>query len=151
MARTPGAPIQIVLADPQPGVRADIRRLIVSQPDMEAIGEAADLDEALRQVRRSDADVLILDLAGCKSDLGWIARLRNEYPWTRVLVLTALDTPDHVLAVLAAGAKGYVLRTAPARDLLEAIRAVSRGATYVKVTPKMSPATLACGEWEDCQ
>jgi DNA-binding NarL/FixJ family response regulator len=110
---------------------------------MEAIGEATDLDEALRQVRRSDADVLILDLAACENGPGLIARLRNECPWTRVLVLTALDTPDHVLAVLAAGAKGYVLGTAPAHDVLKAIRAVSRGSTYVKVTPEMCPPTPA--------
>lgn len=145
MSRTRGEPIHIVIADAQLVTRDGVRQLLESQPDMEVAGEAGDMAEALRQVRGCDPDILLLDLAAPGDGLGLIAQLRNERPWTRVLVVTALDTPDHVLAVLATGAKGYVLKTALARDLLEAIRVVSRGSTYVKVTPEMCPATLARG------
>lgn len=135
MFRTRGAPTQIVLADPQPDERDCIRRRLNREPDLEVVGLADDVAEALRQVRDRDPDVLVLDLAAPGDAVGLIDRLRTECPRTGVLVVTALDAPGHVLAVLASGGKGYVLKTAPAANLLAAVRAVARGSTYVKVTP----------------
>src|SRR5262249_41359389 len=78
---------------------------------------------AIRQVRQHEPDVLTLDLALCHDDcLPLLDRLRQECPRTRVLVVTLLDAPALLQAVLAAGGKGYVLKTVPAAALLEAGR-----------------------------
>lgn len=130
-----GTGIRVVLADPQAGQRDRVRRLLGEQPDIRVVGEAAEVVEALQQVRASDADVLILDLAAPGDGIALIERLSRELPRTRVLVVTLLDTPALLDAALTAGGRGYILKTTATGDLIEAIRAVFLGRTFVKVTP----------------
>jgi DNA-binding NarL/FixJ family response regulator len=128
------ARIRVLLADDHAVLRAGLRMLINSQPDMELVGEAADCGEALAKARRLKADVLTLDLtmpggSGIKA----IERLRHESPQTRVLVLTMHDDAAYLRAALAAGAAGYVVKTAADTQLLSAIRAVHLGRIVVEV------------------
>ena len=119
--------IRVLIVDDHAIVRAGLRMLINPQPDMEVVGEAADGHEALCQARETNPDVLTLDLTmpgggGLKS----LERLRQACPQTRVLVLTMHEDPSYLRAALAAGASGYVAKSAVDGDLLAAIRSVAR-------------------------
>jgi len=124
--------IRVLIVDDHAIVRAGLRMLINPQPDMEVVGEAADGPEALRQAGEANPDVLTLDLTmpgggGLKT----LERLRQACPHTRVLVLTMHEDPSYLRASLAAGASGYVAKSAVDADLLAAIRSIAQGRTFV--------------------
>ena len=129
------AKIRVLIADDHAILRAGLRLLINNQPDMEVVGEAADGHEALRQARQANPDVLTLDLTmpgggGLKTLEG----LRQACPQTRVLVLTMHEDPSYLRAALAAGASGYVVKSAVDAELLAAIRSIAQGRTFVTIT-----------------
>ena len=129
------AKIRVLIADDHAILRAGLRLLINGQPDMEVVGEAADGHEALRQARQANPNVLTLDLTmpgggGLKALEG----LRLACPQTRVLVLTMHEDPSYLRAALAAGASGYVAKSAVDAELLAAIRSIAQGRTFVTLT-----------------
>ena len=124
--------IRVLIVDDHAIVRAGLRMLINPQPDMEVVGEAATGHEALCQAREANPDVLTLDLTmpgggGLKT----LERLRQACPHTRVLVLNMHEDPSYLRASLAAGASGYVAKSAVDADLLAAIRSIAQGRTFV--------------------
>jgi two-component system, NarL family, response regulator NreC len=126
------AKIRVLIVDDHAVVRAGLRMLVEAQPDMAVVGEAGDGREAVRLACEADPDVVTMDvtmpgLSGIKT----VERLRRECPRARVLVLTMHDDTAYLQAALAAGASGYVLKTAEETELLAAIRAVHRGHTFV--------------------
>ena len=126
------AKIRVLIVDDHAIVRAGLRMLINPQPDMEVVGEAADGHEALCQAREANPDVLTLDLTmPGGGGLKILERLRQACPQTRVLVLTMHEDPSYLRASLAAGALGYVAKSAVDGDLLAAIRSVAQGRTFV--------------------
>ncbi len=101
------AKIRVLIVDDHAIVRAGLRMLINSQPDIEVVGEAADGHEALCQARAANPDVLTLDLTmPGGGGLTILERLRQACPQTRVLVLTMHEDPSYLRAALAAGASG---------------------------------------------
>jgi DNA-binding NarL/FixJ family response regulator len=131
--------LRILVADDHAVLRAGLRLLINTQPDMEAVGEAGDFPEAMRLTRTVRPDVLILDLTmPGGTGIQTIERLAAECPATRIVVLTMHDDPSYLRAALAAGAAGYVAKKAADSELLSAIRAVSGGRAFVD--PEMSAA-----------
>jgi DNA-binding NarL/FixJ family response regulator len=124
--------IRVLVADDHAVLRAGLRLLINTQPDMETVGEAGDFPEAVRLTRTARPDVLILDLTmpGGQA-VQTIERLAREAPQTRVVVLTMHDDPSYLRAALAAGAFGYVVKKAADSELLGAVRAVSQGRAFV--------------------
>jgi DNA-binding NarL/FixJ family response regulator len=124
--------IRILLADDHAVLRAGLRALIASQPDMDVVGEAGDGEEAVRKAVALRPDVAIVDITmpgpgGIKT----IERIRRAAPATRVLVLTMHDAPAYLRAALAAGAVGYVVKRAADSELIAAIRDVHRGRTVL--------------------
>lgn len=122
------ARIRVLIADDHAVLRAGLRMLIGAQPDMEVVGEAADGEEAVRKVAKIRPDVAIVDLTmpgegGIKA----IEQIRRESPKTRVLVLTMHEVPAYLRAAFAAGAAGYVVKSAADFELLSGIRSVHRG------------------------
>ena len=126
------ARIAVLLADDHAVLRAGLRMLIGAQPDMEVAGEASTGEEAVRLARELEPDVVLMDLSmpgGGGVDA--TARIRQEHPGVRVLALTMHDDPAYLRSVLAAGATGYVLKRAAGTELLQALRTVHRGDTFV--------------------
>src|SRR5262249_22322413 len=111
--------------------RAGLCRLIAGDPRTE-ISEAANGQEALRILRDSHPDVVILDLnlPGI-SGMEVLARFKAHNPQVRVVVVSMHDNPAYVARVLQAGARGYVSKNAPPEQILEAVKRVAAGATYI--------------------
>ena len=124
--------MKILVVDDHPIVRAGLRRLLAAQTEME-IWEAASGKEALSVFRERRPTLVIVDLnlPGI-GGLEVIARMKIADPGARVLVLSMHNDQVHVTRALQAGAAGYVSKNAPPDEILEAIRRVSNGQTYVE-------------------
>jgi DNA-binding NarL/FixJ family response regulator len=128
---------RIFLVDDQALVRAGLRMVIDSQPDMAVVGEAEDGREALERLAVTRADVVLMDvrmprLDGVAATRMLIERDRDAAP--RVIVLTTFDLDEYVFPALRVGASGFLLKNAEPEDLLAAIRAVASGDAIVAPT-----------------
>jgi DNA-binding NarL/FixJ family response regulator len=122
----------VLIADDHPIVRDGLALILATAADIEVVGEAADGEEALRLVERLHPDVLVLDLAMPGVDgVEAIRRLRANGSGAGILVFTAYDTDDRILAALRAGAAGYLLKGAPREDVFAAIRTVAAGGSLL--------------------
>ncbi len=117
--------------------------LISGEPDMQVVGRASTRSDAIREARRCQPDVAVVDLLIPGGGLGAITDLRAASPSTQVLVLTILDDSDHLQAVVDRGGRGYVVKRSAARELLTAIRAVATGQTYFAPTSKLPAPQLS--------
>ncbi|BAL87558.1 putative two-component system response regulator [Actinoplanes missouriensis 431] len=132
--------IRVVLVDDQHLVRAGFRMVLDYQDDMTVVGEAGDGAEALRLLRTTEADVVVMDLRMPVLDgIAATGRICEAGPTLRVLVLTTFDTDEEAFASLRAGASGFLLKSSPPDDLLNAIRVVAGGDAVVapRVTRKL--------------
>jgi two-component system response regulator NreC len=126
--------IKVLVVDDHVILRSGLRLLIGAQKGMEVVGEAGDLEEAVRLARSLSPDVITLDLAmPGGSGLAGIERIRAAAPSARVVVLTMHEDPAYVRAALAAGAAGYLVKSAADSALIDAIRAVQRGRLFIDV------------------
>lgn len=122
------AEIRVLLADDHTVVREGTRRILQRQPGITVVGEAADGESAVRETLRLQPDVAILDIRlPALSGLEAARRIHEHAPRTAVLILTAYDDDDYVLALMEAGAAGYLLKTARREELVSAVRAVASG------------------------
>jgi len=120
--------IRVLLADDHHIVRAGIRQLLESSGDLHVIAEAGDGEEAQSLIEQHKPDVAVLDIQMPKASGIEVTRwVRAHLPAVGVLILTAYDDDPYVMAVLQAGANGYVLKTAQADDLIQAVRDVNEG------------------------
>ena len=116
------------MADDHHIVRAGIRQLLESEKDIQVIAEAGDGEEAQALILQHKPDVAVLDIQMPKASGIEVTRwVRAHLPEVGVLILTAYDDDPYVMAVLQAGANGYVLKTAQADDLIQAVRDVNEG------------------------
>ena len=124
--------IRLLLVDDHAILSAGLRALLGYYDDIEIVGEARDGTEAVELVGELRPDVVLMDIAMPGLNGIEATRLiRQQYPHTRVLVLSQHGERQYVLAVLQAGASGYILKRALGSDLLKALRAVARGETYL--------------------
>ena len=124
--------IRIVIADDHAIVRAGLRALLGSQSDFTVVAEAADGRAAALAVDRERPDVLLLDLSmPGEGGIEALTRLRAAGSSTRVVVLTMHAAPEYVRPALRAGASGYVVKGAGLDDLVEAVRTVAAGGTFL--------------------
>jgi len=124
--------MRVLIIDDHPIVRAGLRRLLAEDPAAD-VREAANGREALNIFREQQPTLVILDLnlPGI-GGLEVLARLKAVDPGARVLVLSMHDDEIHLTRALQAGAAGYVTKNAPPEELLEAIRRVAAGRTYIE-------------------
>jgi DNA-binding NarL/FixJ family response regulator len=127
---SPEAAVRIVLADDHPVVRRGLRALLDSLDGLEGVGEAADGEQALREVQLTQPDVVLMDVRMPGLDgVEATKRVRAACPGTAVLVLTMYEDDATVLAAMRAGAGGYLLKGADQDEIVAAIRAVVAGQT----------------------
>lgn len=120
--------IRVLLADDHALVREGTRRLLEAEEDIIVVAEAASGEEAMEAVRRFHPDIAIMDIA--MPGIGGInatRAIKGEYPETAVLMLSAYDDEPYLMALLEAGAAGFLLKNVHGQELLKALRAVARG------------------------
>ena len=121
-------PIRVLLADDHAVVRAGIRQFLEHAGDIVVIGEADDGETAKALIEHDQPDVAVLDIQMPKASGIEVTRwIRARHRQVGVLILTAFDDDPYVLAVLQAGANGYVLKTASPMEIIQAVRDVAAG------------------------
>ena len=138
--------LRVLVADDHAILRDGLRSLVDRQPDMRIVADAADAHAAVEKCVEFAPDVAVLDLSMPGGGMHAVARVREQCPGTNVLVLTMHNDTAHLRAVRNAGAVGYVVKSAAATDLIEAIREVGAGRAYVRMdtmTDEKSEATRA--------
>ncbi|GAA4980546.1 response regulator transcription factor [Kineococcus glutinatus] len=124
--------IRVLVVDDHPVVRAGLEGMLEVEDDVEVVGTAADGAEALVRVAAQAPDVVLMDLRMPGVDgAAATERIRAEHPGTRVLVLTTYDTDADIVRAVSAGASGYLLKDTPRAQLVDAVRAASRGETVL--------------------
>jgi DNA-binding NarL/FixJ family response regulator len=120
--------VRVVIADDQALVRTGFRAIVSHEPDLDVVGEAGDGRAAVEQVRLHRPDVVLMDIRMPGMDGLEATRLLTANRSTaRVLILTTFDLDEYVFAALRAGASGFLLKDAPADQLLTAIRVIAAG------------------------
>ncbi|HSM58106.1 MAG TPA: response regulator transcription factor [Candidatus Sulfomarinibacteraceae bacterium] len=123
-----GEQIRVLLADDHAVVRAGIRQFLEHAPDITVVAEADDGAMARALIAETQPDVAVLDIQMPKASGIEVTRwVRANHPDVGVLVLTAYDDDPYVMAVLQAGANGYVLKTASPPEIIQAVRDVEEG------------------------
>jgi DNA-binding NarL/FixJ family response regulator len=129
--------IRIFSVDDHPLLREGIAAIINNQPDMVIVGQAANAQEAIEQYRKHRPDVTLMDLRlPDTSGLDALITIRSEFPDALVIMLTTFEGDVEIKRALEAGARGYVLKSMPPKELVEVIRQVNAG-------KKRIPAQLA--------
>ena len=130
-------PIRVVLADDHVVVRKGIREFLEEDAAIRVVAEASDGEGAVALVAREQPDVAVFDIQMPRlTGLDAARRVKEEFPNTHVLMLTAYEEEPFVFAALRAGAHGCLLKTASSQELIHAVRAIAGGETA------LSPAVV---------
>jgi two-component system, NarL family, response regulator len=155
MTMTEKPSIRILLADDHPVVRTGLTTLIGTQADMKVVGEAANGREAIELYRQLQPDVLIMDIRmPVMSGVDATLIIRQEFPQSRIIVLTTYEADEDIVRTLRAGAQGYLLKDSVGDEMLEAIRAVYDGqrrvapAVGARLAERVTGAELTVRELE---
>ncbi|GAA2660271.1 MULTISPECIES: response regulator transcription factor [Streptomyces] len=136
--------IRLLLAEDQSMVREALAALLSLEGDLEVVAQAARGDEVLAQARAHDVDVALLDIEmPGLSGLDAAARLRDELPGVKVVILTTFGRPGYLRRAMEAGADAFLVKDAPAARLADAVRRVLDGERVID--PVLAAAALADG------
>jgi two-component system response regulator DesR len=136
--------IRIVLADDQHLVRGALAALLALEPDFEVVAEVADGEAAVAAAVAHEPDIALLDVEMPRLDgIDATARIRQQAPEVRVLILTTFGRPGYLRRAMDAGARGFVVKDAPVDRLASAVRDVHHGRTVVD--PELAVASLSSG------
>ena len=144
--------IRVAIVDDHPVVRQGIAALLASQPDLDVVGSAGAVEEAVELLSRFEVDVLLLDIRlGTDSGLRFLAEApdsaNSAAAMPAVVVLSAYDYPQYADAALRLGAAGFVVKSAPLEELVDAIKLAAAGGMAFGVRPprdrpRVSPREL---------
>ena len=133
--------ISVMLVDDHTMLREGLRRSFADCDDIQVVGEAGTAAELIRVLPQHRPDVLILDIKLPDIDgPALIKQVKTASPATRVVILTMYNHPRYALQALQNGADGFVLKGSPFADLLQAVRTVRRGKTYI--CPEIAPELI---------
>lgn len=141
--------VHILLVDDHPLVRDGLRARLESIPHFDVVAEAGNADEALAHAANKEIDLVLMDinLTGMNG-IELTRRLNTQYPEIAILMLSMHDKAEYVMQAIQAGARGYVLKDAPALDIIAAIDTVMSGGIYYsaglarQLARPVSPAML---------
>ena len=123
--------IKIILADDHGIVRAGIRHLLESQPDIDVVAEAEDGHQAVQLAESENADIVIMDIAMPHlNGIEAAAQVRRRRPETAVIILSVHDDEEYLSRALAAGVRGYLLKDSAQREVVQAVQAVASGKAF---------------------
>jgi len=124
--------IRVLIVDDHDIIRDGLKQIIGFQVDMAVVGEAAHGEELLRLLRTTSADVLLLDMSmPGKSGIALIQHIRSAHSMLPILVLSMHQESQYAVQAIRAGATGYLTKNTASSQLIEAIRQVARGGTFI--------------------
>ncbi|MEU4571485.1 response regulator [Nonomuraea sp. ATR24] len=133
--------IRILLADDEAMIRAGVRAILASDPDLEVVAEAGDGREAVDLAISHHPDVALLDIRMPRLDgLAAAAEIRRAAPGTAVVMLTTFGEDDYIAKALDVGANGFLLKSGDPRELIAGVHAVADGAAYL--SPKVAQRVI---------
>jgi two-component system response regulator DesR len=141
--------IRVLLADDQALVRQALAALLELEPDLEVVGQAADAATAVRLAVERLPDVVLMDVqlspvpGSAEDGIAATGRIMAHRPQTRVIVVTTFGRPGYLQRAMAAGAVGYLVKDAPAAQLIDGIRRVYQGLRVVD--PALAASSLSLG------
>lgn len=134
--------IRILLADDEAMIRAGVRAILQSDPELEVVAEAGDGRQAVDLAISHHPDVALLDIRMPRLDgLAAAAELRRAAPGTAVVMLTTFGEDDYIAKALDIGASGFLLKSGDPRELIAGVHAVAGGAAYL--SPKVAQRVIA--------
>lgn len=123
--------IHIVIADDHALFREGLAGIINGEEDFEVVGQAGAMQEAVRLARDLLPDIILLDIEMPGGGLEAARFIAEQFPVTRIVVLTSSEEDDHLISALKIGARAYILKGVAARELIRILRAVWTGESYV--------------------
>ncbi|MFB4424395.1 response regulator [Streptomyces sp. QL37] len=133
---------RVLIADDEPMIRAGVRAVLSTDPDIEIVAEAGDGHEAVELVRLHRPDVAVLDVRMPRTDgIDAAAEISRTVPATGVIMLTTFGEDDYILRALGCGASGFLIKSGEPEELLAGVRAVADGAAYL--SPKVAARVVA--------
>jgi two-component system, NarL family, nitrate/nitrite response regulator NarL len=136
--------IRLSVVDDHPIFRDGVRRALSLEDDFKVVGEGASADDAIALCNQLSPDVIVIDMKMPGGGIKAVTEIHRQHPSIGIVVMTVEDFHDSVNAALGAGARGYLLKGGPAQELLDAVRVVSAGGTYI--TPYLAAALLFSGD-----
>lgn len=134
--------VRVVLADDEALIRAGVRTILTSDPDIEVVAEAADGAEAVEVIHRHRPDVALIDVRMPRLDgLSAVAEIRATAPETGVIVLTTFLEDEYIESALDNGALGFMLKAANPHELINGVHAVADGAAFL--SPEVARRVIA--------
>ncbi|MEV8225055.1 response regulator transcription factor [Streptomyces sp. NPDC079167] len=133
---------RVLIADDEPMIRAGVRAVLSTDPDIEIVAEAGDGHEAVELVRLHRPDVAVLDVRMPRTDgIDAAADISRTVPGTGIVMLTTFGEDDYILRALGCGAAGFLIKSGEPEELLAGVRAVADGAAYL--SPKVAARVVA--------
>jgi DNA-binding NarL/FixJ family response regulator len=134
--------IRVLIADDEPMIRAGVRAVLATDPDIEVVAEAVDGHDAVELVRRHRPTVAVLDIRmPGLNGIDAAAEIHTTVPTTSVIMLTTFGEDDYILKALGGGAAGFLIKSGEPEELITGVRAVAEGAAYL--SPKVAARVIA--------